>query len=626
MHLPRRVEPHPDESIVGLLARLAFRNGIHNPTWLGSRLGVVGRAADAAARKPFDLGKLAAVTCSSQEALRKLTYWPLDRGGTKPSFNGRAIEPTLLKVRHRRYCPACLATSGHHRMAWDVVLLPACLEHQVWLRSTCPSCGSEPDWTASEFLRCRCGADLRRAALVPVGDHDLSGIMAVAALLGAAPATAPPLPAILERLETDDTITLLLQVTSFASDDPRAVLVRDVAQNPVCLASRLARGVEICSGWPGSLDRYLDQVRAAASTAAVKRHQQFGMEAAFGPFWVWVSRLPAESALTQLLLEAMGSYAAGQPGLQTRSTSIRRRSSSMPVSLGAAAKRLRSSPDRLRGLLAEVGGIVRQQLPGTGAPNQVSAALVASIAADMADLLNQRQLCGELGCTMRITPLVVASGRLPEASGLAAALKGRSWRRSEVRQFVAALQDGAQQVRGSKVPFGRAVTMLRHRGVGGIEAVTMLLDGRAPVALTTRRSKLGEVLFDEAAVIRLAQTAGDGGGCSAEEAARRMGLADFVVRDLCRRGLIATEQVRMIGRLRPRVPFGEITRFQRTYATGKELERPRPGWPGFAAKRLIRMGLVPVIGPSVDGAKQYVFRREDVEEFRLRQASGRMAP
>lgn len=80
-----------------------------------------------------------------------------------------------LKIRHwntqrPRYCPICLAESGHWRSAWSLSFCVACPVHLVALVDDCLCCGRPLKWRRPQVTRCSCGADLVGRCSVGAGE------------------------------------------------------------------------------------------------------------------------------------------------------------------------------------------------------------------------------------------------------------------------------------------------------------------------------------------------------------------------------------------------------------------------------------------------------------------------
>ena len=88
-----------------------------------------------------------------------------------------------------------------------------------------------------------------------------------------------------------------------------------------------------------------------------------------------------------------------------------------------------------------------------------------------------------------------------------------------------------------------------------------------------------------------------------QRAAERLGLKWQVVSHLVRVGII--------GGAPDGIPLFEVERFARDYVTGAQLARDLETSPRSLAARLAASGVLPVVGPEVDGSRQNIFRRHD---------------
>lgn len=95
-------------------------------------------------------------------------------------------------------------------------------------------------------------------------------------------------------------------------------------------------------------------------------------------------------------------------------------------------------------------------------------------------------------------------------------------------------------------------------------------------------------------------------GSSVDETARALGLKQQVADELVRRGVLSSTHVAEHGR---RVFDEAIQSFRETYVSLAEVARSRGRFPRAL---LHDIGATPVSGPSVDGTRQYFFRRNDL--------------
>jgi hypothetical protein len=97
------------------------------------------------------------------------------------------------------------------------------------------------------------------------------------------------------------------------------------------------------------------------------------------------------------------------------------------------------------------------------------------------------------------------------------------------------------------------------------------------------------------------------------QASERLGVKKEVAYHWVRVGLLKTVRVEVGRRIVRHVSAEGLEEFRRLYVTGVELaasmgSRSRR----WSSRHLMTLGLTPVSGPTVDGARQFLFRREDV--------------
>lgn len=131
--------PHPDESLIGFLFRLAKRRRMSSGRRLAFMCGF-----DRLTNRPRPewLGALAVRAQTAVASLEAISFGPPDdRRGV---FRGVALPSNIFDGRGaaaRRVCPHCLAESPHHRAIWDLFFIAICPVHRVELIDQCRSCG-----------------------------------------------------------------------------------------------------------------------------------------------------------------------------------------------------------------------------------------------------------------------------------------------------------------------------------------------------------------------------------------------------------------------------------------------------------------------------------------------------
>ncbi len=256
--LPLRVVPYADESLAGLLVRLAERNCVRNAGALAKLLGSPHSTIEATAFGAFDLTPLASGTGVSLEALARMTYWPSGLGN-QANFLGHSIASGMMSLHRRWVCPLCLIEVPYHRAVWDLRAINACPIHGVRLVDRCHNCDRPLVWRYSSITQCNCGADIRGAKPSHQSGEVLGGVRQVYRSFGFM--ERERLSGAIEHLSTGEFLSLILRLgwyaSGFAQDLGPKLISRYREQMHLCLQ----RGVDACRDWPVSFHQYLDALR-----------------------------------------------------------------------------------------------------------------------------------------------------------------------------------------------------------------------------------------------------------------------------------------------------------------------------------------------------------------------------
>jgi hypothetical protein len=616
VRIPLRVTPEADESLVGFLVRLAERNRIENPLWLGRTVGISFATLDVAATKMFDLGSLSEASGVAQPTLARMAYWPCE-GNRKVSFLGNALGREMVSLQHRRVCPQCLAASAHHRAAWDVSIVTVCPVHGVRLVDRCTDCGGRLGWSRGSVARCRCGADLRMATHESVPRAELRGVDHVHRALGL-PMGATAAPGLvsesLKRLAADETLSLLLHLGWFADGArgrPRPIKLSTTMPD---LHRCLDVGYEACAAWPDSFYAYLDILRGHAAA----RPGRYGLTKQLGAFADWALDQDLTEGLRSMLRSALDDYLGRNASLRSRSRKLSRtvEDGNSLLTLRQVSDRLGRSIVRVREILERHGMIAARDGRGRGAPILVEADVATALRQELDNLVDRDGVWRSLGCSRPIASALLDGGLLPRANGTAVELFGRpAWHRSDLDAALHSLEVVATRERDwptGAITLSRGLGILRSRGVDLVGACRAVADGRlGTVSLHAAASGFSRIVVDAGAFLAFGGARQPRSTLSVPEAAKVLSLKQEVVYRLCAAEIIAT--IVAPGHRSRRVPIDAIDRFRATYVVPSQLGLDAGHHRGWTAERLLERGAAPVSGRTVDGGRQYVFRRADVE-------------
>jgi hypothetical protein len=128
-------------------------------------------------------------------------------------YKGRSFSADPFCVSSPRYCPLCVACAGILLAHWDIYLTTACDIHHCFLLDRCQECGRLGTINNRMSLtHCRCGFDLRTAAVEPADQANIKISTLVAISFGTslnAPRNLayPHFPPINKTIRFDDLLT-----------------------------------------------------------------------------------------------------------------------------------------------------------------------------------------------------------------------------------------------------------------------------------------------------------------------------------------------------------------------------------------------------------------------------------
>jgi hypothetical protein len=255
-----------DESLNGGIARWAAANDVERMIDITAAGGV--EYAHRAWASGLDAQALEGIGAELQVDVSELVArsTPIVPGtGTnqhhKLLFYGTPLPSFLVEKRTRRFAPAALAASPHHRALWDVRLFPFCPEHWQILLDQCgnPDCDGQTGWrftSGIEFCE-HCMFDLRTAAAIAVPE-DLRPDLRLATKLISPSAQAREearavLPAEIVALGAANTVDLLMRVMPVVDRRLPTSAVELLRAPPLQLCAALAGAWRVLATWPDGM-------------------------------------------------------------------------------------------------------------------------------------------------------------------------------------------------------------------------------------------------------------------------------------------------------------------------------------------------------------------------------------
>lgn len=259
------VEPHADEALYSLLARVCAANCYDHITWLTDRIGM-----------PIDQRKNHTWTADRAAALAKLLGLPYEaianrayvKQGARYRFLSHEVSRLKFEWNCPKFCPKCLSEKGYHSAVFDLSAVQICPEHAVRLVTQCQSCLKNLAYGGDAISLCyQCGADIREFKCEAVPVSELSGTAAIALKAGFStrhPDIEPPTPQFVEtfgELSLLQLVNVLQQLGTYASSDPNHRRWKSkIVSHRSSVHLILTRGWSILREWPASFDRFLSEL------------------------------------------------------------------------------------------------------------------------------------------------------------------------------------------------------------------------------------------------------------------------------------------------------------------------------------------------------------------------------
>ena len=610
--LPNPVVPYPDESLAGLVVRDAERFRLSNPMRLFVRIGASrqGVASFVASHWTTDRRERLRELLGLEEAVLARMENASARAGYLRVL-GEPLHRALVTLPFRRFCPDCLDDACYHRQVWDILPLDACTRHGTRLVRDCPACGKPLTWDSGVLHRCSspdCRHDLRHATGVAVDVGTLDAMVGFerAFVDGLPPDVGPAGMPIGELLRLACYLGLFSAVPDSTGHLPADLLREDVAPGLV-----LRAGLAALRDWPRGFEELLDRLRSGHD----RRRGRAGLRKSFGSLATWVLG-PASASFGTVVLDAFNTHVARQPDLATRAVEVSRLRAaesiqSRRVTAAHARRMLDASVGRLEAL-ADRYDLYEVAPTGKGAETLVRGDRLHELCVAKDAHLDRKAAARRLGVSKEALLSLEAAGVLGTVPEEGRIVEFRIYRVADIDGLFRRLE-GAAVPATSPAPGGRLVhvdALARHSST--VEVLRAVLEGRlVPHGLDAGAVGVRRLLFAPTNVSRLSAPASR--TLSVVEAAEVMRVKPEVCLHWARMGLLASTE----GGRRPekgtRISREAIAGFASRYLLAPEYA----AWHGvgtkWVARHLAKLGVAPVSGPSVDGGRQYVFRRVDVE-------------
>lgn len=599
--LPIRPRPETNESRHGYLVRVANSNGYGALLSLCSALKPYGEQAADVILNSLNLNK------GEMENLDGPWPWYFHYEDTL--HNGLCKADYLTGLF--RWCPKCLKENPYLRAQWALKFCVACLTHGTYLIDSCPSCHRKQR-IENFCTRCSCGQALSTSNILQAPREVIElqrAFITGSGLIGGAD---------LPRLTPSNWIRLLEKIAAFTEPSHKRKTGQVAGlHNLSTTITVVQQASKILNTWPKGFHALLQGLQEKGTAS-------FSLQKTFGRLYHWLY-VDLHDPEFLFLRDAFDTYVNEHWwGLVCR-RNRRLQNNQRPkhrASIGMAANASGTTPTRVKQLhlagLIEAKNVIHPSGRQSWSVPIRSVAEVCELARDSVDLRSAaaylalpRRRVRELISAGMIRPYLYAgdgisySWMLPrsELDGLGTANIQSAPTESQPSDPITILH----ALKSWRLEPGAFTALIRALNAGKITRIVPT-PANTPFGKTELSTKSLREWLEHWRKEHLLSM-------SISDAAKILGLKEQVAYDLVDAGLLSAK-MEGSGHAR-RISNEEITRFQATYIAAATLSKML----NTSSRGLIaRTQITPVTGPTVDGKRQYFFRRSD-SELVLSQAS-----
>ncbi|TPG70261.1 MerR family transcriptional regulator [Brevibacillus laterosporus] len=182
------LRPYYDESLYGYLIRLTEVNNYPKLKWILEMIDIgyltKTKLFSTVDSVNYSLSKLSDITGINEEELWKLTFVKEFENLDENQIVYSRIRTKRLFSRKIKVCPCCLQENQYFRKVWELVSVTTCPKHEVFLIDRCPECKDFLKRNRSSVSKCHCGYDLCDSSVVKVSKKNLRLTKLIHTLLG----------------------------------------------------------------------------------------------------------------------------------------------------------------------------------------------------------------------------------------------------------------------------------------------------------------------------------------------------------------------------------------------------------------------------------------------------------
>lgn len=529
-----------------------------------------------------------------------------------PRHATESVRMSLASVA--RFCPGCLRRRRVWMDAWEIPLADACPSCGHWLVDICGMCSESLPWSRSRLMYCSCGHLLTKehSRAAPAAVHELSKRLQ-AVSQGRQTDVLP----VLNGLDIEECVQLCVLLARFANEGSYRKLrsAHEVARmsDSWHISSAAA---QVLVSWPSGLFNMLEMWRHRRGD-----HDRGSLNRAFCGFYRAIYKDRRAEALG-FVREAFNSYIAQfWPGALAKRN--RRLYGALPEKMPwvvpTEAARILEVPRSRINRLIEAGDLkVERRITARGRRfTAIERESVERVAKTIVHGLTLDQAAQRLGLkASRLAGLLPYL--CPEARP--SSLPGRKWSVPEtwVQQWELLVKQAPRGRQRQRAGFSTLDFGLRHLLRDTQHLAEFLIEVKSgrfrAVGVVAGARGLASLAFDRQHFRSWARrpVAGMEPWLTMPEAAAELSVKQEVVYALGRANLLSTERMKVGRRVERRTRRSCLAAFLGENIFARDLAKDLGCSPKHVSQLLSGLGLSPVAGPSINGCRQLVYRRADV--------------
>lgn len=610
--------PYENEHIMGYILRLTQSNFYDSISWITALTNIysdnLGNSIPSITFGRIDISRLSKITGTPINILNSMYHKSEgDMKDYKCNFYGFFISQFLIKPQSPKLCPKCLSEDAYIRKHWDLAAYTACSKHKVNLISYCPNCRKKISWFRRNVCECSCGFAFRESNLSYLDEVEIKFSRHIENLIFNKP-TKTDYP--LSSLDLHHFLCCIYFIAGqfVNKGDTTGKYLSSLA--PEKLHPLLIKSYDVFEYFPKNFYKFLDWKKSQTNNIKL----QTGILKSFGSLHLQLYKSMIDSTY-DFIREAFECYLSEQWDGGYLSNKCSRIQSIQPQSKMYASKTFAS--DFLNVKTESIDELVRQgklkgkvQSMGKNRLFRINMSSLQELKQQFNSLLSSIEVGERLGIDRHVVAELAKSKCLEAYRGPNIDYYSR-WQFTEesINNLINSIRNQITNMnnQASLLSFHEAVTKLSIIGYDTSKFVLEILSDNLHPVYENNNPGLTRFVFSDKELsdfIKKYMIAIRRGYYTATEVAKLLQVKDEALLKWINQGLLTNANLVSNCWM---IPYESVERFKNDYILSAPLARELRTSPRYLVQKLIEQGIIPISGPSIDGGRQYIFKRIDLQ-------------